>query len=97
MAPTGHSLLLTTENAPGTLSQITRVIAEHPANIRSIESLGQRGEEFTVYLELDPADDFAGLRDALAALPVIRVTDSGVGNLGAPVPIIGPGSTQVLA
>ena len=72
MAPTGHSLLLTTENAPGTLSQITRVIAEHPANIRSIESLGQRGEEFTVYLELDPADDFTGLRDALAALPVIR-------------------------
>ena len=72
MAPTGHSILLTTENAPGTLSQITRVIAEHPANIRSIESLGQRGEEFTVYLELDPADDFAGLRDALAALPVIR-------------------------
>src|SRR6185503_18042809 len=51
---------------------ITRVIAEHPANIRSIESLFQRCEEFTVYLELDPADDFTGLRDALAALPVIR-------------------------
>ena len=29
-------------------------------------------KDFTVYLELDPADDFAGLRDALAALPVIR-------------------------
>ena len=28
---------------------------------------------------------------------VIRLGDSGVGNLGAPVPIIGPGSTQVLA
>jgi len=32
-----------------------------------------------------------------AAMPVIRIGDSGVGNLGAPVPIIGPGSTQVLA
>jgi energy-converting hydrogenase B subunit Q len=72
MAPTGHSLLLTTDNAPGTLSQITRVIAEHPANIQSIESLGQRGEAFTVYLELDPTDDFPRLRDALSALPVIR-------------------------
>jgi energy-converting hydrogenase B subunit Q len=72
MPPTGHSLLLTTDNAPGTLSQITRVIAEHAANIRSIESLGQRGENFTVYLELDPAEDFPRLRDALSALPVIR-------------------------
>jgi type VI secretion system (T6SS) baseplate-like injector VgrG len=32
-----------------------------------------------------------------AALPVIRVGDMGTGNLGAPVPIIGPGSVQVLA
>jgi len=32
-----------------------------------------------------------------AALPVIRIGDMGTGNLGAPVPITGPGSTQVLA
>ena len=56
---TSHSLLLTTDDAPGTLSQITRVIADHGANIRSIESLGQREEGFTVYLELDQVDDFA--------------------------------------
>jgi energy-converting hydrogenase B subunit Q len=75
MAPTAHTLLLTTDNAPGTLSQITRVIAEHPANIRSIESLGQREDGFTVYLELDPAEDFPRLRAELARLPVIRHID----------------------
>ena len=32
-----------------------------------------------------------------AALPVARVTDQGIGNLGAPVVILPPGSTQVLA
>ena len=47
---TPHTLLLTTDDTPGTLSQITRVIADHGANIRSIESLGQREEGFTVYL-----------------------------------------------
>jgi energy-converting hydrogenase B subunit Q len=75
MAPTVHTLLLTTDNAPGTLSQVTRVIAEHPANIRSIESLGQREDGFTVYLELDPAEDFPRLRAELARLPVIRHID----------------------
>jgi hypothetical protein len=32
-----------------------------------------------------------------AALPIARVTDQGIGNLGAPVVILPPGSTQVLA
>lgn len=32
-----------------------------------------------------------------AALPVLRVTDQGIGNLGAPVVMIGPGNPLVLA
>lgn len=32
-----------------------------------------------------------------AAMPVLRIGDSGVGNLGAPVPLIGPGNPMVLA
>jgi hypothetical protein len=32
-----------------------------------------------------------------AAMPVLRLGDSGVGNLGAPVPLIGPGNLTVLA
>jgi energy-converting hydrogenase B subunit Q len=67
-----HSLLLTTDDTPGTLSEVARVIADHPANIRSIESLGARPEGFAVYLEIDPVPDFARLRDRLSSLAVIR-------------------------
>ena len=72
---TSHSLLLTTDDTPGTLSQITRVIADHLANIRTIESLGRREAGFTVYLELDQVTDFAALRGALTGLAVIRRID----------------------
>ena len=34
---------------------------------------------------------------ASAALPVLRITDQGIGNLGAPVVILGPGNPTVLA
>ncbi|HEY8536669.1 MAG TPA: DUF5612 domain-containing protein [Vicinamibacterales bacterium] len=72
MAVTGPTLLLTTDDSPGVLSRITQVIADHPANIRFIESLGPREQGVAVYLELDPVPDFASLRDKLAALPVVR-------------------------
>lgn len=75
MLVTGHTLLLTTDDSPGVLSQITQVIAAHPANIRSIESLGRREEGFTVYLELDPVDDYPSLRERLTALGVVRRID----------------------
>jgi hypothetical protein len=32
-----------------------------------------------------------------AAVPVLRIGDSGIGNLGAPVPLIGPGNPTVMA
>jgi energy-converting hydrogenase B subunit Q len=92
---TPHSLLLTTDNAPGTLSQITRVIAEHGVNIRSIESLGQREDGFTVYLELDQVEDLARLRAALMELAVIRRVEeppSLMAVFGKRVIIIGGGA-----
>ncbi len=72
MPVAGHTLLVTTADSVGVLSQITQVIAAHPANIRSIESLGVRDEGFVVYLELDPIDDYAVLRAHLLALSVVR-------------------------
>jgi energy-converting hydrogenase B subunit Q len=92
---TPHTLLLTTDDTPGTLSQITRVIADHGANIRTIESLGQREEGFTVYLELDHVADFTLLREALAALEVIRRVEeppSLMAIFGKRVIIIGGGA-----
>jgi energy-converting hydrogenase B subunit Q len=72
MPAPGHTLLVTTADAPGVLSQITHVIATHPANIRTIESLGQRDDGFTVYLELDPLEDYGQLRSRLSALDVVK-------------------------
>ena len=92
---TPHTLLLTTDDTPGTLSQITRVIADHGANIRSIESLGLREEGFTVYLELDHVADFAALREALGTLAVIRRVEeppSLMAIFGKRVIIIGGGA-----
>jgi energy-converting hydrogenase B subunit Q len=92
---TPHTLLLTTDTAPGTLSQITRVIAEHGVNIRSIESLGQRDDGFTVYLELDQVEDLAALRAGLLELAVIRRVEeppSLMAVFGKRVIIIGGGA-----
>ena len=75
MPAAGHTLLVTTADSPGVLSQITQVIATHPANIRSIESLGQRDDGFVVYLELDPIEDYQALRAQLLALSVVRQID----------------------
>ena len=72
MPVAGHTLLVTTADSPGVLSQITQVIAAHPANIRSIESLGPRDDGFVVYLELDPIDDYQTLRAQLLALSVVQ-------------------------
>ena len=75
MPAAGHTLLVTTADSPGVLSQITQVIAAHPANIRSIESLGPRDDGFVVYLELDPIEDYQALRERLLGLPVVRHID----------------------
>jgi len=69
--PAAQSLLIETTHAPGVLSEVGRVIAEHPANIRSIETLGASGERATMYLELDPVEGMADLVARLRALPVV--------------------------
>lgn len=71
-APASHSLLVTTDDANGTLALITAVIANHPATIVTIESLGVRDDGFTVYLELELTDGFATLLEQLRDLPVVR-------------------------
>jgi energy-converting hydrogenase B subunit Q len=75
MPAAGHTLLLTTVDATGVLSQITHVFAAHPANIRTIESLGVREDGFTVYLEIDPVEDYPTLKARLSALDVVRRLD----------------------
>lgn len=66
-----QTLILQTDDAPGVLSEVARVIAEHAANIQSIETLSPTGDQATLYLEIE-GGDIAGLVARLGALPVVR-------------------------
>jgi energy-converting hydrogenase B subunit Q len=70
--PPTQTLIVETDQAPGVLSGVTRVIAEHPANIVSIETLGPIGERAMLYLEIDGLDDLPRLLSRLEQLPVVR-------------------------
>ena len=54
------------------LSEVARVIAEHPANIVSIETLGPMGQGATLYLEIDRLADLPRLLARLEQLPVVQ-------------------------
>jgi energy-converting hydrogenase B subunit Q len=95
MESNAHCLLITTRDAPGVLSQIASVIAGHPANIHSIQSLGTREGIATLYLEVDPVSGVAALIDRLRDLPVIQTvqpTESLLRIYGKRVIIIGGGA-----
>jgi len=72
MAEAAHTLIIETDHAPGVLSEITRVIAAHPANILSIETIGRLGARAQLFLEIAPVEGFASLVEHLRALPVVR-------------------------
>ena len=67
-----QTLIVEADHAPGVLSEVARVIAEHPANIGSIETLGPMGDRATLYLEIDYVDDLPRLLARLEQLPVVR-------------------------
>src|SRR4051812_21509153 len=69
------TLVLQTDHAPGVLSEVAGVIAAHPANIQSIETLGRSREQATLLLELERVDDFARLVERLRQLPVVRTVE----------------------
>jgi energy-converting hydrogenase B subunit Q len=69
------TLVLRTDHAPGVLSEVAGVIAAHPANITSIETLGRSREEATLLLEIERVDDFARLVERLRQLPVVRAVE----------------------
>ncbi len=89
-------LVVTTTDRAGTLASVTRAIADHQGDIRTIESLGPRRTGFSVYLEIDAPDDcFADMRQAMLAVPdVLDVEDheSIAAIFGKRVIIIGGGA-----
>jgi len=72
LMPPTQTLILETDDAPGVLSEVTRVLAEHSANIVSIETLGPVDERATIYLEIDRMEDLPRLLERLQALRVVR-------------------------
>lgn len=66
------AFLIHTEDQPGVLFQLTRVIATHNANISYIDIVGRQQEHASVYLELQDVSNLAGLIEELQALPVVR-------------------------
>lgn len=72
MTRAAHTLVLQADHAPGVLSEVARVIAAHPANILSVQTLEPSSESATLLLEVEGVDDFPALVGRLRELPVVR-------------------------
>jgi energy-converting hydrogenase B subunit Q len=72
MASKSFALLIQTEDQPGVLHQLTRVIASHQANISTIDIVGKLRENATVYLELQDVANLEQLVKELEGLPVVK-------------------------
>jgi energy-converting hydrogenase B subunit Q len=66
------ALLIAVHDQVGVLSQLTRVIAEHHANISYIDLIEREGKNTAVYFELQEVSDAVLLIEALKALPVVE-------------------------
>jgi energy-converting hydrogenase B subunit Q len=75
MKPLTSTLVLRTDHSPGVLSEVAGAIAAHPANIQSIETLGNSREQATLLLEIERVDDFPRLVERLRTLPVVRAVE----------------------
>jgi energy-converting hydrogenase B subunit Q len=71
-----HAVLITASNRPGTLSQLTRVLADHEANITYVDLIHHSGEDTQVYFEFEldaSSDDVMG---AFQAVPSVRQVEA---------------------
>jgi len=65
-------LLITTDNGPGVLHQLTGVIASHGGDIRSVSIVENRPADTSVYFELDLPGSLGALMGDLSKLEVVR-------------------------
>jgi energy-converting hydrogenase B subunit Q len=92
---TAPAFLIRTDDQPGVLFQLTRVIAEHRANISYIDIAARGKGSASVYLELQEVAEIKTLTDELLKLPVVRsleVSDPFVTIYGKRVIIMGGGA-----
>lgn len=67
----GVALLIQTLDEPGILYQLTKVIAEHKANITYVDIVERQHERARVYFELEAVTDLEKLIEDLRALDIV--------------------------
>ena len=72
MSSETHALLIDTDDAPGVLSRVARVIADNDANIHALETFRTSAGRATISVELTGAADVDAVATALRALPVVH-------------------------
>ena len=65
------ALLVRTHEEPGALAHLTRVMADHGANIAHVDMVARDSERACIYFELEHVVDRATLLRELEALPVV--------------------------
>jgi energy-converting hydrogenase B subunit Q len=71
-----HAVLITVTNRPGTLFELTRVLAEHQANVNHVDIIHLPGQEVQVYFEFDLEIDANAVLDDFRRVPhVLRIED----------------------
>jgi energy-converting hydrogenase B subunit Q len=68
-------ILARAQSGRGVLHQLTGVIAQHDGDITSVEILGSRDDETSVYFEIEMAAESDALFTDLRALPMVRGID----------------------
>ena len=68
-------LLARTASGTGVLHQLTGVIARHDGDIASVEILGTRDGETSIYFEIEQPSESDALFAELRALPIVRGAD----------------------
>ncbi len=73
--PDELALLVRTCDEPGILYQLTRVLADHRANIAHVDIYERGAGRASLYFELEHAGDRAALMRDLGALPVVQAVE----------------------
>jgi energy-converting hydrogenase B subunit Q len=69
------ALLVRAAEGPGILAQLTRVLADHGANIARVDIVERGNGGAVLYFELESVADVAALLRDLAALPPVQAVE----------------------
>ncbi|MBI2820729.1 MAG: DUF5612 domain-containing protein [Acidobacteria bacterium] len=71
-----HAILISVEDLPGTLHQLTKVLAEHQANITYVDIIHRPDQEVQVYFEFKFDGSLEGVMADLKGVQNVRTAES---------------------